>query len=258
MTAFLYDARGMTGRRLRSIIRQPAYVISTLVQPLMWLLLFGALFERVVDIPGFASTSYQDFLAPGVVVTSALFSGAWAGLGMVRDIEAGVMDRFLTTPVKRGAIAVGPVAYQGAVTVIQSLIVVAIAIPVGAKFEGGVLGVAVLILAAVLVGAGIGALSNAFSLITRREDSIVAVAATLTFPISMLAGTFMPLRLMPSWMADIARYNPVNWAVEGGRVASGADPDWGFVLARMGGLLVFAVVCAWLSVRAIRAYQRSL
>jgi ABC-2 type transport system permease protein len=68
----------------------------------------------------------------------------------------------------------------------------------------------------------------------------------------------MQLSLAPGWMQQIARYNPVNWAVQAGRAALGANTDWGLVLSRIGGLFILAIVCGWLSTRAFRAYQRSV
>jgi ABC-2 type transport system permease protein len=102
-------------RGVRVLRRQPAYLGMTLVQPIIWLLLFGALFKSVARLPGFHG-SYINFLTPGVVVMLAVFSAGWTGMGFVEDINSGVMDRMLATPVRRGALNAGTVAY-GAFTV---------------------------------------------------------------------------------------------------------------------------------------------
>ena len=83
------------------------------MQPVIWLLLFGALFKRVVDIPGFGGGSLHRFLTPGVVIMTALFSAGWSGMTVIDDIDRGVMDRFLVSPVRRGALIAGRLAYQG-------------------------------------------------------------------------------------------------------------------------------------------------
>jgi ABC-2 type transport system permease protein len=108
MTAVLEQSLAISVRQLRALVRQPIYVAVTLVQPVIWLLLFGALFKRVVDLPGFGSDSYVDFLTPGIVIMSALFSAGWNGMGMLNDLQRGVLDRFLTTPVRRGPLIAGP------------------------------------------------------------------------------------------------------------------------------------------------------
>ncbi|MFI5271689.1 MAG: ABC transporter permease [Ktedonobacterales bacterium] len=83
---------------MRAFARQPYYIVDTLVQPVIWLLLFGQLFKRIAEMPGFSAGSYIAFLTPGIVVMAALLSTGWSGTGYVIDMERGVMDRFLVSP----------------------------------------------------------------------------------------------------------------------------------------------------------------
>src|SRR6201999_2301466 len=98
MTTVVPHSTYLTGRLLRNMGRQPAFVVIMLIQPMIWLLLFGQLFKRVVELPGFAAGSYIDFLTPGVVVMTVLFSSGWAGMGLIDDMARGVMDRMLSSP----------------------------------------------------------------------------------------------------------------------------------------------------------------
>src|SRR4051812_42755917 len=100
----LWQTWQITLRYLRVIARQPAFLGITLVQPIIWLLLFGALFKAVTRIPGFHGGSYIDFLTPGVVVMLAVSSAGWTGMGFIEDINGGVMDRLLASPVWRGGL----------------------------------------------------------------------------------------------------------------------------------------------------------
>jgi ABC-2 type transport system permease protein len=102
MTAVQHSSY-MMARSLRALWRQPVWIFTTLVQPVIWLLLFGALFKRVVEIPGFGSGSYIEFLTPGVVIMTAFFSASWSGMAMIEDYERGILDRFLSSPVRRVA-----------------------------------------------------------------------------------------------------------------------------------------------------------
>ena len=113
MTALVSHSALLTRRSLTVLVRQPAYLLITLIQPMIWLLLFGQLFSKVVDIPGFASDgqSFMAFLTPGVVMMTALFSAAWAGTTFIEDMSLGVMDRMLASPVRRGALVNGTVIY---------------------------------------------------------------------------------------------------------------------------------------------------
>lgn len=258
VSASLADTVHMTQRYIRALIRQPYYVAITLTQPVIWLLLFGALFKRVVEIPGFANTSYLTFLTPGVIIMSAMFSNGWSGMAIIEDLDRGVMDRFLVSPVRRGALITGLLIYGAVVTLIQSLIIILLALALGARFDGGIVGVLVLLAGTVFLGAAFSSLSNALALLLRQQESVIAANNFLVLPLSFLSGTFMQLSLVPGWIRQIARYNPVNWAVQAGRAALGTNTDWGLVLSRTGGLLLLAVVCGWLSTRAFRAYQRSV
>jgi ABC-type Na+ transport system ATPase subunit NatA len=91
----------MTMRHLRNLARQPWWIAITLVQPVIWLLLFGAVFKATADIPGFVADSYVDYLTPGIVVMTAAFAGGWAGMGVIEDLNRGVIDRFLVSPAAR-------------------------------------------------------------------------------------------------------------------------------------------------------------
>jgi ABC-2 type transport system permease protein len=247
----------LTLRLLRVRIRQPWYIAVTLVQPIIWLLLFGALFRRVVELPGFGAASYLDFLTPGIVVMTALFSAGWSGMGIVEDLNAGVMDRFLIAPARRAGLIIDRIADMAVVLTVQSLIIIAIGLVLGAHYDGGVLGLGILVAAAVLLGAAFSSLSNALALLVRREESLIAMVQFVVLPATFLSSGLMSSAMMPSWMRGAARFNPVNWAVEAGREALASRPDWGLVLGRCGLLLALAVVCAWLSTLAFRSYQRS-
>ncbi|HEX7146678.1 MAG TPA: ABC transporter permease, partial [Actinomycetota bacterium] len=122
----------MSARHLRNLARQPWWIAITLVQPIIWLLLFGAVFKATADIPGFAADSYVDFLTPGIVVMTAAFAGGWAGMGVIEDLNRGVIDRFLVSPVKRQALICGRLVQLAIVSLLQSLIVIGLGLLVGA------------------------------------------------------------------------------------------------------------------------------
>lgn len=258
MTAVLSDSGQMTVRWLRALWRQPWYVAITLVQPVIWLLLFGALFERVVDIPGFGAGDYVDYLVPGIVVMTALFSAGWSGMGIINDLDRGVMDRFLVSPAWRASLVAGPLGQLAVVVLVQSLVIVALGLARGASLPGGVEGVALLIGCSVLLAWSIGGLSMAIALVARKEETLIGAVNFLVLPLTFLSTAFMPSSLAPGWVAEVARYNPVDWAIAAGREALGDDPDWTLVGTRVGLLTLATALCGWLATRALRAYQRSV
>jgi ABC-2 type transport system permease protein len=248
----------MAIRQLHALVRQPWYIAFTLVQPIIWLLLYGQLFKRVVELPGFDATSYISFLTPGVVVMTALFSAGWNGMGMINDIDRGTLDRFLVSPVSRVALIGGRLISMAVVSAIQTFTLLGLGYIMGARFAGGLIGVLVLILCAVLIAMPTAALSNALALVVRKEESVIGASNFLLLPLTFLSPVFMAKNVMPEWIRNVSRFNPVNWSVEAARTALGANPDWSAVLFRIGLLVAFAIFGAALATRAFRAYQGSV
>ena len=251
----------LTLRSVRALIRQPWYAAITLVQPIIWLLLFGQLFRSVVHIPGFAASpdgsgSYLEFISPGVIMMTVLFSAAWAGTIYIEDMNRGVMDRLLASPVSRGAMMIGTLAYQVITTLIQTL-----------WCSGSPMWPAPDTRAAVRnpahLGCGRAAVRdlrgdvNAVALLARTQEALIGISQFLSLPLAFVSSAVMAIALAPDWLQTVARYNPVDWAVVVSRQALSADPDWGGVLPRLGCLALLAIGMAWLATRAFRTYQRS-
>ncbi|MEV0577742.1 ABC transporter permease [Streptomyces sp. NPDC050392] len=248
----------MTQRQLTAILRQPVFLVISLIQPVIWLFLFGNLFRKVVELGGFGTTSYLDYLIPGIVVMSALGSSMWAGMGTLEEIERGTLNRFLTTPVSRNALMNANVVQNGISTAVQSLVIVLLGWAAGATYPGGAGGLLILVVASILLGTVFGAFSNALGMLVRQRESIIGINTFLLLPLTFLSSSFMAPSQMPSWMRHIADFNPVNWAMVAGRSALTREPDWGLVLSRGGALLALAAIAVWLSTRTFRSYQKSV
>ena len=248
----------VTLRSLRVIARQPAFLGIALVQPIIWLLLFGALFKAVTRIPGFSGGSYVDFLTPGVVVMLAVSSAGWTGMAFIDDINGGVMDRMLAAPVWRGALNLGSVVQAMITIVIQSVLMVLLALALGANYQNGVWGVLILVLVAGLLGAAFASLSNGVGVLARQREALIGAVTLVLLPLTFLSSALMQLSLVPDWIRTVAKFNPVNWAVEAGRSAAMEKIDWGLVASRVGLLAALVMVSAWFATRAFGTYQRSL
>jgi ABC-2 type transport system permease protein len=258
MITVLANSAQITTRYLRALLRQPYYIAGTLVQPVIWLLLFGQLFQRAAELPGFTVGPYISFLAPGIIVMSAMLSAGWSGTSYVIDMERGVLNRFLVSPVSHGALIGGQLVYQAAMVLLQSLIILGLGLLAGARFYGGIASILILLAGTMLLGSAFGAFSNALALLLRKQESLIALNVTLVLPLTFLSSTFLPMNLMPLWMQDVAKFDPVNWAVEVGRQTLSSTMDWCLVGAHLAELLALLLACAWLSILAFRAYQRSV
>lgn len=257
MSTFVAHSGYLTVRSLRTLMREPAYLAFTLVQPMVWLLLFGQLFERIADLPGFGSGSYLEYLTPGVIVMTAMMSAGWAGTSFIQDMERGVMDRNLTSPMSRAALITGTLAHQAVVTVVQSAIVFGVGLAMGARYDGGVLGVLVVFAAATLIALIFAAFSCAIAVSLRSQEALIGVSQFLVLPLAFLSSVMMAPALMPGWVGTVSTYNPVDWAAVASREALGTSVDWGLVLGKLGLLAALLVVVAVMATRAFRSYQRS-
>src|SRR3984893_169638 len=111
------DTWHLTGRRLRALGRQPFVLGLGVIQPVIWLFLFGELFHKVIDIPGFGyQGSYLAYLIPGIVAVDAMSGNMWAGMSMIEEIERGTLNRLLVTPASRLAIMNAGVVEQAVAT----------------------------------------------------------------------------------------------------------------------------------------------
>jgi ABC-2 type transport system permease protein len=254
------DTWFMVGRQARNLMREPIWIALLVIQPLVWLTLYGQLFKRVTHLPGggFGTASYITFLAPAIVVMNAFFGGTWSGMAMITDLDRDVIPRFLATPVSRAALVASQVVRSALISVVQALIILVIALALGVSIEQGALGWLVILGAAALVSAAFAGLSQGIALLTRREATMIALANFIGLPLLFLSSTLISIRQIPHWMQVTARYNPVNWGVDAAREVVLPGTDWGSVGAHLGLLLGLTVAMAGLATWTFRVYQRTL
>jgi ABC-2 type transport system permease protein len=250
-TAFLYV------RVMRSLLRQPIWIFFMLVQPMFWLLLYSQLFRRITDLPGFGTHSYIDYLTPGIAVMTAFFSGSWAGMGTIEDLDRGVVERFLTTPARRGAIVSARIVQSGVVATIQALVVLLVGLTLGAT-NGGVVGWIIILAASGLIGAGFAGFSNGVALLTRREESMIAVSNFISLPLLFFSSILIARDLIPHWMRVLSLVNPVEWSVRAARGHVLPGTSAGEILLYLAGLALFTAATTLFATRCFRVYQRTL
>jgi ABC-2 type transport system permease protein len=248
----------VTRRWVTGAIRQPWGLGVAIVQPVIWIVLFGNVFQSVGQVPGFGHDDYLSFLVPGILMMTVLYSGAWAGTGFIDDIRSGVMDRMLSSPVSRPALVLGQLVQQLLICVVQGVMVLVIGALAGAHYSGGVLGMAVALAASVLLAAAFCSLSAAVALLARDQTALIGISTIVVLPATFLSTALMPVQLLPDWVATAAKLNPLTWATSIAQTAMSPDVDWGVVASRSAWLVVLATLVAWWSLRAMRSYQRSL
>jgi len=213
----LADTWFQVGRHLRAQLRIPVFIFVSIVQPVVWLVLFTQVFKSLSTMPGLGGLSYLQFFAPGVIVMTVMFGSAWAGFGMLRDIDMGILSKMLATPVTRASIIMSRVIASMVVLIIQALIIFTIAVIMGVDLATGVPGVLITIFLICLLGLGFAAFSNGLALLFKREEPLIGVITMATLPIMFLSSVMMPADLLPGWLDTVRHFNPVDYAVVGVR-----------------------------------------
>ncbi len=218
-------------RNLRNTSRVPMIWAMSLVQPIIWLLLFGQLFKNIVNIPGFPADSYLAFLAPGIIVMTALFGATFSGMGTLVDIDLGYLDKMLVAPVNRNAIMLGRMGGDVVRIVAQTIIIVLIALIMGVGFTTGIPGFLTAITIVALMVIGFAGLSNIVALRVRDHQLFIMVINFLTLPLMFMSSAMMPMEMLPSWLQTVAKYNPISYAADGIRTLMNTGFD-GVVLGK--------------------------
>jgi ABC-2 type transport system permease protein len=248
----------MTVRQARNLMREPIWIVLLLVQPMVWLVLYGQLFKNVTRLGGFGTASYVTFLAPAIVIMNAFFGATWSGMSMINDLDHKVIERFLATPASRLSLVLSQIVRSALTAAIQAVIILVVSLALGVSIRTGAGGWLVIIVAAILVNSSFAGISQAIALLTRREATMIAVANFIGLPLLFLSTTMIARAQMPGWMQTAARFNPVDWGVRAAREVVLPGTSWTVVGWHLLFLLVLtAVTTAW-ATWTFRAYQRSL
>jgi ABC-2 type transport system permease protein len=247
----------MVVRQVRNLMREPIWIAMMVIQPMLWLVLYGQLFKRV-GAQGPASGSYVEFLTPGVITMNAFFGGMWSGMAMISDLDRHVIDRFLAAPTVRVAIVLSQVVRAGITAILQALILLLVALALGVRVHGGALGWLVVFAGAALLCGVFAGFSHGIALLMRKEASMIAAANFVGLPLMFLSSILVSIALMPGWIRTIARYNPVDWGAHAMRNAVLVGGHWGSTGAYLGLLVGAAAVTSLFATWCFRAYQRSL
>lgn len=249
-----------TGQVLRrwliGSMRQVWGPAMSLLQPVIWIVLFGQVFASLGVLPEFGGAGYIDYLVPGILMMTVLYSGAWAGTAYIDDMGSGVLDQYLTSPVSRSAIITGQLVQQLLINLAQSLVVLGIGALAGARYHG-VGGMLVAVGVATVLATIFCCCSTAIALTVRNQVALISLSQLVVLPATFLSTTMMPAALMPEWVAAVARWNPMTWAVELGRGGlDGVMPAGAWW--QLGGLVALAALALAWAIRSLRGYQRSI
>jgi ABC-2 type transport system permease protein len=226
-------------RNVLKTLRSPAFVSFSLLQPVLWLVLFSQTFNGLSDSPQFQRLgypSYLTFVAPAMMVLSVLFTALQSGLSVVTDLDTGMLDKLRTDPIARSSILAGRLLADAALMAAQAAVVLVLAVSMGATVAGGWTGAMTMTVGIVVFGVAWAALSDFVALHTADSELTMVVGLFLTLPVLFLTSAFFPRPELPGWLRAVSRANPAAYVIEASRDIMSFGNDWA-AQARAGGIL---------------------
>jgi ABC transporter DrrB family efflux protein len=246
------DTMTITRRNLLVWMRVPAYIVFTVIQPVMFVLMFRYVFGGAINVPG--GISYTNFLMPGIIGQTAAFATFGTAIALAQELKKGVIDRLRSMPMARSAVLAGRLAADTIRMTITILIVVGVGYAVGFRFENGVGPAILMVLLAIVFGLAICCISAFTGLAIGDEESVQAFGLIWLFPVTFLSSAFVPISTMPGWLQAFANNQPVTWVINEMRNLALGGPLYSNGWKSLVSLAVIFVVFAPL---AVRAYKRA-
>ena len=239
--AFVRESNIVFQRQIRMNLRNPAWVLIGIMQPVLYLVLFGPLLKPLVASFDTGTDNAYTFLVPGLLVQLGMFGAFFAGFGLIGEWREGVIEAERVTPANRSALLVGRLMRDVIQLFVQSLILVGLGYLMGMR--GDALGIVYGIALTLLVGGACAAASNALALTTKSEDVMAPVINIVMMPVLLLSGILLPMTLGPEWLQSLSDFMPFKWIVDAVRDGFAGDlasssvlwgSVWAVVLAALG------------------------
>src|SRR6476661_5298341 len=216
---FLRESTIVFRRQIRMNLRNPAWVLIGLLQPVLYLFLFGPLLKPIAA--QFDYPNAYTFFVPGLLVQLGIFGAFFAGFSLIGEWRDGVIEAERVTPASRTALLMGRLWRDVLQLFVQALILVGLGYLFGmdAPFGGAVLGIALTL----LIGAACAASSNALAPTTESEDVMAPVINMVMMPVLLLSGILLPMTLGPEWLQRVSDFMPFRWIVDAVRDTFSGD-----------------------------------
>ena len=234
--------------------RRPVVLIFSFVQPIMWLLFFGFLFHRFDVGLGLRGVRYLDFLLPGVCAMTVLFGASQSGIGLIRDMQTGFLQRLFGSPANPGVVLCGKLLADVVRLLAQAAVIGLLGVVVGAKLHLTLAGLVAALLALGLFAIAFGSLSCLVAMKTGAPESMATFVHLVNMPLLFTSTALVPARQMPDWLAAISRVNPLTLAVDASRDALllGEFGSLGVTLMLLTAIGIVLLAAAWTTARGLR------
>lgn len=249
-------------RNLLHIRRMPEMLLDVTIQPVMFVLLFAYVFGGSIAVPG---SSYREFLLPGIMAQTMIFSSAVVAIGLTNDLEKGIVDRFKSLPMSRASVLIGRSVSSLIHSSIGIVVMALTGLLVGWRVREGPFDAALAFVLLLLFGFAMIWLGILVGSLMRSVEAVQGFMFTVMFPLTFVANTFAPPQNMPAWLRVIAEWNPVSALTESCRELWGngpaAPPDAALplqhpVVATVCWSILFTAVFAPMATSAFRRRSR--
>lgn len=233
--AILYDTQSFFIRALTKIIRNPTLLFVNLFTPVLFLLLFSQLLQKLSVFLG-PTGSYLVYLTPGILVLNAVTGSFQSGMSIVNDLNTGFLSKVLLTPANRAAILLGRLMTDVLVLTVQSAIIVGLAAALGLTIATGVGGLLLIFVTIAFFALAWSGLMLFVGLRTKKAETVSAIGNLLVFPLLFISSALFPTSIMPAWARTVADYNPLTYVsnvtrglVQGGLTWSSFGSAYGVI-----------------------------
>jgi ABC-2 type transport system permease protein len=245
----LTDVGLLFWRKMKETLRNPIYIMTSLLTPVLYLVLFAPLLTKLMP----STENVLNVFIPGLLAIIAFLGGLFVGYNMIDEVRNGVIERFRVTPTSRFALLAGRVLRDMVNMLVITTVFVVISIPFG--FKPDVLGFLVFVPLLCLVLITTSSFGNALGLLLRDEDRLSPIVQGINLPILLLSGMLLPMELAPTWLQVVAHFNPVYYIVEAGRALVNGQ----IMVAKVGEAYLFMVPLAIVTVAwATRAFKKAI
>jgi ABC-2 type transport system permease protein len=251
---FVLDAWTIAEGELRKLRHDPTELLTRAVQPILWLLVFGQVMAQTRAIPT-GNLGYVDFLAPGILAQSALFSAIFFGIAVIWERDLGVLHKYLVSPASRSALVTGKALAGGLRSLVQAAMVYAIALVIGVHLRLDPLALIGVALVIVMGSAAFATFSLVIACLVRTRERFMGIGQILTMPLFFASSAVYPIAIMPDWLKAVAHVNPLTYQVDALRELMLSNSDLSLSSVALDfGVLTFTTVL--LIIIAARLYPR--
>lgn len=250
----LRDIRLIFRRELRLSMRNPTWLGIQIMQPLLYLVLFGPLMEKMVEnTPGFPPGDVWQIFTPALIVMLALFGSSFVGFALLAEYRTGLVERLRVTPVSRVALLLGKVLNNALQALVQAILLVLLAI-VAFGLRAPIGGVVLSLVIVVLLSIAMASMSYALALTLKSEESFPALLNAVLLPVLLLSGILIPITtgLAPDWLYWISRFNPFSHIVEAQRASFRGEFTMDALFTGSVVLLALTALAVWWGARTFQ------